>query len=168
MQVDPSEEIRFVADKMLGRLARWLRVMGRDVKYGTHLSGRGLLKEARREKRWILTRDRRLARTKNPPPTLLIQSHHFREQLKEVLKGLPFDPLARALTRCIECNQLLSPVPKKDVEARVPPYVFSSKESFVLCKGCHKVYWPATHRERMLEELKRIVQDMDTEFVQGS
>jgi hypothetical protein len=151
---DAREEIRFVADTMLGRLARWLRVTGQDVKYGPHLSGHGLLREARQSKRWILTRDRKLARRKNLPPLILIRSDTFRDQLREVLDGLGLDPLERAFTRCLECNELLSPLVKKDAEGRVPPYIFATEESFVTCRRCRRIYWPKTHRLKMLEELK--------------
>ena len=72
------EGMRFVADKMLGRLARWLRIIGQDVSYGLHLSGYELIRSARRESRLILTRDRGIYK-KSPPAVLLIQSNHFRE-----------------------------------------------------------------------------------------
>ncbi|MFQ5904743.1 MAG: Mut7-C RNAse domain-containing protein, partial [Candidatus Binatia bacterium] len=76
--------MRFVADKMLGRLAKWLRIIGQDVAYGPHLSGYGLIRTARREGRLILTRDRGVTR-RSPPEYLLIQSDQFREQLKQVI-----------------------------------------------------------------------------------
>ncbi|MGH7771739.1 MAG: Mut7-C RNAse domain-containing protein [Candidatus Binatia bacterium] len=145
--------MKFVADKMLGRLAKWLRIIGQDVTYGPHLSGYGLIRTARREGRLILTRDRSVAK-KNPPDYLLIQSDQFREQLKQVILACRLDPLKDALTRCVECNTLLEPIAKMAVQEKVPPYVFSTQERFSFCQGCQRIYWPATHQQKMLEELK--------------
>lgn len=147
--------MQFVADKMLGRLARWLRVIGQDVAYGPQLSGAGLLRFARQEGRLILTRDRTIAK-RNPPPFLMIRSDHFREQLKQVIEECGLDPVKAAFTRCLECNAALEPLAKNAVEGRVPPYVFATQEKFSLCRRCRRVYWPATHQERMLAELKSI------------
>lgn len=145
--------MKFVADRMLGKLARWLRVIGQDVAYGPHLSGYGLVRMARREGRLILTRDRALAK-KRPPDYLLIESDRFREQLRQVVHEYRLDPLKEAFTRCVECNTLFEPIAKKAVEDKVPPYVFSTQEKFSFCPACRRVYWPATHQQKMLEELK--------------
>lgn len=147
--------MKFAADKMLGRLTRWLRVIGQDVTYGPHLSGYGLIREARREGRLILTRDRGLVR-KNPPDYLMIQSDQFREQLKQVVQACRLEPFKEAFTRCVECNTVLQPVPKEAVRERVPPYVFSNQERFSFCLRCRRIYWPATHQQKMLEELKAL------------
>ncbi len=147
--------MKFVADKMLGKLAKWLRVIGQDVTYGTHLAGHGLIREARKENRLILTRDRSIGK-RNPPDYLLIQSDHFREQLKQVIQAYSLDPLKESFTRCIDCNTVLLPVTKEKVESRVPAYVFSTQEKFSFCSKCRRIYWPATHQQKMLEELKAL------------
>ena len=138
---------------MLGKLARWLRVIGQDVIYGAHLSGYGLIRSARREGRIVLTRDRVMVR-RNPPNYLLVESDLFREQLKQVVAVFGIDPFKDAFTRCVECNSLLQPLPRESVREKVPPYVFETQERFSLCQGCQRIYWPATHQERMLAELK--------------
>ena len=145
--------MKFVADRMLGRLARWLRVIGQDVAYGPHLSGYGLIRAARREGRLILTRDRALAK-KSPPPCLVIESDRFREQLRQVVRACNLDPLKQAFTRCVECNSLLRTAAKEGLEGKVPPYVFSTQEKFSLCPACRRIYWPATHQQRMAAELR--------------
>lgn len=147
--------MRFVADKMLGRLARWLRVIGQDVSYGPHLSGHGLIREARKEARLILTRDRNITK-KNPPDYLLIQSDRFREQLKQVIGACQLDPWREPFTRCIECNTVLVAISKEKIEKKIPPYVFTTQEKFSFCSKCQRVYWPATHQQKMLEELKAL------------
>jgi uncharacterized protein with PIN domain len=150
-----QENLKFAADRMLGKLAKWLRLMGQDVIYGRHLTGYGLIRAARQEDRLILTRDRRL-KQKQPPPALFIESDHYREQLRQVVEACRLDPMARPFSRCAQCNALLQPRDKAAVEALVPPYVFSTQERFSACPECRRIYWPATHHERILAELKKI------------
>jgi len=76
-----TQIVKFAADRMLGKLAKWLRIMGQDVIYGRHLTGYGLIRAARQEGRLILTRDRRL-KQKQPPEYLFIASDNHREQLR--------------------------------------------------------------------------------------
>ena len=146
---------KFAADRMLGKLAKWLRVMGQDVIYGQHLSGYGLIRAACTENRLILTRDRGLKR-KQPPDFLFIESDHYREQLRQVIKACDLRPLHDAFTRCLECNLMLESRSKASVEKIVPPYVFATQEKFSWCPKCNRVFWPATHHERMLDELKSL------------
>ena len=148
-----SEALRFAADRMLGRLARWLRILGHDVAYGPHLGGRSLVSCARREGRVILTRDTRLTRDRELPPHLFLESDHFREQLRQVAAAVPLST-SRMLRRCLDCNRILDEVPRERVQGRVPPYVWDTNERFLACGGCARLYWPATHRTHMLRELK--------------
>jgi uncharacterized protein len=152
----PVKETKFAADRMLGKLAKWLRIIGQDVIYGEHLSGYGLIRAARAENRLILTRDRGLKK-KQPPDFLFIESDHYRDQLRQVIQARGLSPLDNAFTRCLECNLVLEPRSKASVEKMVPPYVFATQEKFSWCPKCHRVYWPATHHERMLEELRGLV-----------
>jgi uncharacterized protein len=151
-----KQDLKFAADRMLGKLARWLRIMGQDVIYGPHLCGYGLIRAARQEGRLILTRDRRL-KQKQPPDFLFIESDHYREQLRQVIGACNLDPLACAFSRCAECNAVLEPRAKKAVETLVPPYVFSTQERFFGCPKCGRIYWPATHHKRILEQLQSLV-----------
>jgi uncharacterized protein with PIN domain len=151
----PSAEVKFAADHMLGRLAKWLRIAGQDVIYGRHLTGYGLIHAARAEDRLILTRDRRL-KQKQPPAFLLIESDCYRDQLRQVIRECGLDIQKKPFTRCVECNALLQPRSKEEVRSLVPPYVYSSQQEFVCCPVCRRIYWAATHRENMLAELKEL------------
>ena len=150
-----AAEVKFAADRMLGKLVKWLRIMGQDVIYGEHLSGYGLIRAARAENRLILTRDRGLKK-KQPPDFIFIESNNYREQLRQVIQAFGLKPLDKAFTRCLACNLVLQPRSKASVEKIVPPYVFATQENFSCCPKCHRVYWPATHHQRMLEELKSL------------
>ena len=151
----PPSEVKFAADRMLGRLVKWLRILGVDVIYGQHLSGYGLIRAARAEHRLILTRDRRL-KQKQPPPFLLIESDQYRDQLRQVIRECGLNPRERFFSRCLECNSALQPRTKDSVEKLVPPYVFSTQEKFSCCPKCQQVYWAATHYQKMRDELEKI------------
>ncbi len=152
---DSTGELKFAVDRMLGRLARWLRVLGFDVIYGPHLSGYGLIRAARKESRLILTRDRRL-KQKQPPKFILIESDSYPEQLRQVIRECGLIVGTALFTRCLECNAVLQPRLKESVEPMVPPYVFVTQENFSWCPKCRRVYWPATHHQRMVDELRKI------------
>jgi uncharacterized protein with PIN domain len=141
---------------MLGRLAVWLRLIGYDATCGPHLTGRTLIRHARRDGRTIVSRDRRLLRESNLPPLLFIGSDHFRDQLRQVVVTYHLDPLGHLFTRCVRCNEAVVPISKEQARPRVPDYVFATQEHFVRCPRCRRIYWPATHSERAREELRRI------------
>jgi uncharacterized protein with PIN domain len=147
--------IKFAADRMLGRLVKWLRVLGCDVIYGPHLTGYGLIRAARAEQRMILTRDRRL-KQKQPPAFIMIASDDYREQLRQVVRECRLDVGAALFTRCLKCNSLLQARAKEAVAKLVPPYVFSTEERFSWCPCCQRSYWPGTHQQKMFEALGKI------------
>src|SRR5438046_9066861 len=88
---DHCEEVKFAADRMLGKLVKWLRVVGEDVIYGPHLSGYGPIRAARRENRVILTRDRGLKK-KQPAEVMLIDSDHYGDPLLQVIDTCHLQP----------------------------------------------------------------------------
>ena len=143
---------RFAVDRMLGRLARWLRILGHDVAYGPHLSGRALVASARDEGRMLVTRDTRLVRARDLPPHLFVASDQFREQLREIAAAVPLGG-ARVLGRCLDCNRALEELSREGARDRVPVFVWETSARFYVCRPCSRVYWPATHRANVVREL---------------
>ena len=141
---------KFAADRTLMRLARWLRLMGADVICEALPSAAEMLTIAREQGRPLLTRDKRL---RTAADVLYLESHRFRDQLREVIATYPFDPLRFAFTRCSRCNAMLHEVARDAMLLRVPPFVFASHEAFAVCDRCGRVYWDATHLERARREL---------------
>ncbi len=134
---------RFVADAMLGRLAKWLRMMGYDVTYFHDADDLALLRHARAESRLLLTRDRMLAR-RAKDLGVLISSQRLEEQLQELARGgIITGPQEE--TRCPICNVPLRRVDKESVRLRVPPFVFQTHTEFYECPHCHRIYWEGSH-----------------------
>ena len=155
VEITEGAERKFAADRMLGRLVKWLRVAGCDVIYGAHLSGYGLIRAARAENRIILTRDRSL-KQKQPPPFIFLESDRYDEQLRQLIRDCGLKWGERLFSRCLLCNSVLQARSKTTVEKLVPPYVYSSQERFSWCPACRRVYWPATHQRKMLDGLEKI------------
>jgi len=149
-----TSEVRFAVDRMLGRLATWLRLIGEDASWGAHLSGQALLRHASTQRRIVLTRDRHLLRCQSGPRVVLITSDHVREQLRQVVELFALDPFAHIFSRCVRCNQPVETIAKTDVRDLVPSYVFATQARFARCPQCRRIYWPATHHDHVHRELE--------------
>ncbi|MFQ6033789.1 MAG: Mut7-C RNAse domain-containing protein, partial [Candidatus Bipolaricaulia bacterium] len=110
--------MKFLVDAMLGKLAKWLRILGYDTLYFRDLEDEQLIGLAEVEGRVLLTGDEELWRH-----GILISSDDWREQLRELAEAVELDT-SRVFTRCIECNVPLERVGRAEIEGEVPPYVF--------------------------------------------
>ena len=150
-------DIRFIADEMLGRLAKWLRAIGYDTVYHTGGGDSALVQRALEEDRVILTKDSHLVKRKLARKSLFVRSDQLQEQLRQVVKELELDVENRLFTRCLICNRELVSVEKEDARGKVPIYTYLTQSKFHECPGCGRIYWPGTHRDSMLEVINSIV-----------
>jgi hypothetical protein len=148
---------RFIVDAMLGRLARWLRLLGFDVLYVKDVSDDELVALANQEERVLLTKDRKLLREKKVDGHL-VEAKAWEDQVREIIDEFRLSDLVRPLSRCLECNQSLEPIEKERVAERVPPLVYQTQNEFTVCPGCRRVYWNGTHVERMNSKLATILE----------
>ena len=144
--------MRFIADVMVGRLARWLRVLGFDVAYSNAYEDAEIVRIAEQEKRIILTRDTGLAACRNRSECLLIQSEDYREQIRQVLGKFELRNFS-VFSRCLECNVAVKDIDKESVFEQIPPYVYLTQERFAICPSCSRIYWHGTHADRMLKQI---------------
>ncbi len=151
MSENPSEP-RFIADVMLGRLARWLRVLGYDTLYSSEMDDVELAQRARDEDRILLTRDVELARRRGLR-VLLLTDDQIDAQLREVVRRLRLST-REAFSRCIDCNVPLVEIERAQARNFVPPYVFATQPRFRRCPTCGKVYWRGTHWAHMREVME--------------
>jgi uncharacterized protein with PIN domain len=143
--------LRFAADAMLGRLARWLRLLGFDCAYDPAITDEALVRLAETEARTILTRDRRLPEEWWVSGVYLVRAEDLLGQLAEVIEAFDLAASVRLLTRCNECNRALAPLAREQAAGRVPPRVLELHDAFAECPGCGRVYWEGTHAERIRE-----------------
>lgn len=150
--------MKFIADAMLGRLAKWMRIAGYDVEYSPQVDDGEIAERGLREGRLILTRDTLLIRRKTVRDNhLFIRDDRWRDQLRQVARHYPLDFRKQMLTRCLRCNVPLLPVPRSSLREKVPEYVFNTQEKFEACPSCRKIFWGATHRESMVRELEALL-----------
>ena len=147
---------RFIADAMLGRLARWLRTLGYDTAYDDAIADAELVRRAFEEGRHILTRDRRLFGEWRIDGGLLLESEGPLEQLREVVAAFRLPRPTRLFTRCRECNGVPAAVDRRAAAARVPARVLERARDFAACPGCGRVYWEGSHTARMRSVLARV------------
>jgi uncharacterized protein with PIN domain len=150
---------RFLADAMLGRLARWLRILGFDTAFEAHVRDEDLVRRALVEGRHLLTRDRALPVEWRVGGIHLVGSEELREQLRDVLAAFDLRPGIRPFTRCSVCNTPLAAAARSEVRGRVPARVLAVERDFRACPGCGRVYWRGSHTERM----RRVVDELVAE-----
>jgi uncharacterized protein len=139
---------RFMADAMLGRLARWLRILGYDTAYEKDIPDERLIERVLREDRWLLTRDGYLAQRKVLRGRMtLIASDDLQAQLRQLhldLK-LALEVKHRQGYRCADCNVVLAPISYDEAVPLVPAFVAEQYREFLQCPHCRRVFWPGTH-----------------------
>ncbi|MBP1594919.1 MAG: hypothetical protein H6Q05_296 [Acidobacteria bacterium] len=134
-----GEQPAFVADVMLGRLAKWLRIAG-----------------SAQEGRILLSRDTRLLVRKSVRRFIFLESEKVQTQLRQVFQSVHTASFPGVLVRCLSCNEMLEEMHREEVRDRVPPYVYKTQTQFKGCSKCGRIFWPGTHRRsvlRVLEEL---------------
>ena len=136
---------KYIADVMLGRLARWLRLLGYDVKYYSSLDDNKLLYIALTENRILLTRDRELA-IRGGKHAVLLESDKVLPQLKEMVEKQNID-LTLSFRRCSICNKTIEPISKEKVEGKIPTYTFRTHQEFYSCPECGRIYWEGSHKK---------------------
>jgi uncharacterized protein with PIN domain len=146
----------FVADRMLGKLAKWLRVLGYDVAY-LRQAGDAEVLACLREGRILLTRSRRAERWHGQGRVFVVNANDPKEQMREVIQGLHLARTENAFfSRCLSCNSLLKNVSREEVREAVPEYIWQEQQQFHRCSDCGKVYWSGTHSEKMRQLLEEI------------
>ena len=149
---------RFVADVMVGKLARWLRILGLDVLYNNRFEDAEFLRIAREEDRLVLTRDVELHDLAQPG-SILIERDDFKKQVQQVVRKCGIRQFA-LLSRCAECNTPLTAADKESIFSRIPPYVYLTHDRFAYCSRCDRIYWEGTHTDSMHERTEAWIREI--------
>ncbi len=150
---------KFIVDNNVGKLAKWLRMMGYDTLFFDGSDDSQMVATALAEGRVILTRDTQIMRrrmvTNGRLKAILIKSDEPEQQMRQVVETLNLDCQFRPFAICLECNQLLEERSKQQVQDLVPPYVFQTQSQYVECPACHRIYWRGTHWQAMTRKLEK-------------
>ena len=147
---DPTVIPRFIADAMLGKLARWLRLLGYDTLYSQE-SDSIIVQHARSQDRILLTRDRGLA-ARRGLRVILLTSTDLEMQVAQVHAAVGIPPL---IPRCMICNGSLNFISLEMAHPHIPPHIAATHRDFHQCQQCGKIYWSGTHWDGIRSRIDR-------------
>lgn len=153
--------LKFLTDGMLGKLTRWLRMLGHDVEYTGSMNDKALTEKAKKESRILLTRDFELFQQAigRGAEAFLIESPNQTANLAKLAKRFKFQlEIDVRVSRCPKCNTQIKPVSKASVIDKIPKTTASNYNEFWECPNCGQVYWRGAHWkriDRILTEAKR-------------
>lgn len=149
LRAAPLRKPKFVLDTHLGKLAKYLRLLGFDTLYEHDYEDAQIIAISVAEKRAILTGDIGILKNNAVTHGQWIRSSNAREQVCEVLERFDLSSCMKPFTRCTVCNGMIRPVPKETVADRLEPRTLHCYDEFYRCASCGKVYWKGSHYQRM-------------------
>ncbi len=161
LRPQPLREPKFIADVHLGKLTRYLRMMGFDVLYKNEFDDDEIVNLSITKTRAILTRDRGILKRSEVTHGYWVRSTKIKEQVIEVIKRFDLKNIIKEFSRCITCNSVLKPIFKSEIIDDLPPKVLKTQADFSRCPACKKNYWKGTHHQKMLSFIQSV---KDIEF----
>jgi len=155
--------LKFIADGMLGKLTRWLRILGHNVKYSNKLDDPQLVMVAKKEGRILLTRDLGLYQqaTAKGVDTFYLKGQTEEERLAELAKRFAIKlDVDMTVSRCPKCNARVKLIPKERVVSRIEKNTFNHYNEFWECPKCEQVYWQGAHWTRIRKVLKDAMESL--------
>jgi uncharacterized protein with PIN domain len=146
----------FAVEKTLGRLAKWLRLIGFDTEFEPELPV-GKFPDGLDEKRILLTRTQWVRKKFASRQLIFVESNHLDEQLQQIIIELNLKAEhIRPFSRCLQCNVSIVAVAKSELRGQVPDHIFEIHDHFNQCPECERIYWSGSHTGRSLEKIRRL------------
>ena len=149
----------FVVDSNLGKLARYLRLLGFDCLYRNDFDDTTVATIASEQQRIVLTRDRSLLQRRIITYGYFVRANLPKIQTQEVMKRFNLYSLIKPLTRCTHCNGKLMETGKQQIEHCLEPLTRKYYEKFLVCPECSQIYWQGGHYVR----IKCLIDELSTE-----
>jgi hypothetical protein len=147
---------KFITDATLGKLAKWLRILGYDTNVYPKEAGRAMLRLAQTEGRIVLTRRGDMIERQFSGRLHLLKQTDLAAQLQEIIKEYLLKPKKENLFGiCVRCNKTLVSIEEEKVRDLVPPYVYQHCKRFNQCPNCQNIYWEGTHQRNSLQFLQK-------------
>jgi uncharacterized protein len=151
--------MKFVVDRMLGKLAKELRMLGYDTVYYQGAAPRQLIEIARQQERTILTRNTKLVARRPEDQIINVTEDTPGLQLKQLIRQGSISPNeTEFFSRCLLCNALLDEIPRGEAEGKVPDYILYHQKEFFRCPQCGRIYWKGSHQEHMQKRVEELFQ----------
>lgn len=146
---EPLRDTKFILDTHLGKLAKYLRMLGFDTLYRNDFKDDEIIKISCREHRIILTRDKLLLRSDKITHGYYVRAIEKHEQLREIVSKFDLTNKFKSFTRCMTCNSILIQVEKEAVLDKIDKETAKVFNKFFYCQNCDKVFWEGSHFKRM-------------------
>lgn len=146
--------MKFICDEMLGKLAKWLRIIGYDTKYAKGMDDEKIIEIALKEDRIVLTRDKMLSR--KAVKGFYIEEKELEKQIEKVIKKFKLDLEKNIFSRCTVCNIPVAKIERNKVKGKVPESVWENNKEFWICPRCGRIYWMGSHWNNIRNRLKRL------------
>jgi len=147
---------KFLLDENLGRLSKWLRMLGYDAAVYKSISIEKKISLCNKERRIFLTRSNKIAKRKESFSRILIKAEKYDEQLLEISHLLELNN-EMLFSRCLKCDYRLQDILAKKIEGLVPDNVKYNFSEFKICRKCGKIYWRGSHYDAMKSKLKNLL-----------
>ncbi len=144
-------QTRFVLDGHLGRLARYLRLVGFDTAYSNAWSDHDLVSISTGQHRILLTRDVGLLKHGAVAHGYFVRAIDPPLQLTEIVRRFHLADCLAPFTRCMQCNGLLQPAEKEEIAHRLPLRTRDHFDQYRICTSCERIYWKGSHHRRLTE-----------------
>lgn len=150
--------MKFICDDNLGKLAKYLRILGFDTYFAEPISDHDLVRIAASQERWLLTRDHHLAARSHPFGITILDEDDPLKQLVFVVQSLSLkiDP-ELLFHRCSLCNAPCRIVDKSKITDEVFPFILRTQEIISQCPSCKRFYWKGTHYKRLVARLRNAI-----------
>ena len=152
----PLRVLRFIADVHLGKLAKYLRMLGFDTLYSNNAEDSEIMETAQTEGRVILTKDKGILKNGRVDKGYFVRSDKAKMQIKEVVKRFDLYSGIEPFKRCMVCNGEIVNVHKSDIINRIPPKTRLYYDEFRICKSCGRIYWKGSHYQKMMQFIEDI------------
>ena len=150
---------KFILDVHLGRLAKYMRILGFDTLYKNDYTNDEIVITSLKEKRTILTKDRGILKRKEVTHGYWVRNTDPNKQIKEIIGRFDLKNSIKEFTLCLECNSPLKPILKEKVIDSLPQKVRTRQNEFFICGNCNKIFWKGTHYDKMLRLVNKITKE---------
>lgn len=145
----PLRKTQFICDVHLGKLGKYLRMLGFDTLYSNQYSKKEIISIAENESRIILSKDRSFSKYPTVNRFYRVRSSNSLEQLKDLLDRMSLYRQFNPFSRCLRCNHPIKPIEKKEIQSRIQEQTQKYYDQFFICPNCDHVYWKGSHFESM-------------------
>jgi uncharacterized protein with PIN domain len=160
----PLRDLKFILDVHLGKLSKYLRLLGFDTSYNSGYDDNTIIRISVLDKRIILTHDRGLLKNSRVSRGYWVRSMDLEEQAKEIIRKFDLKSSMKPFTRCLECNGMLVDVEKEEVIKHLLPKTKTYFNKFRKCFDCGRIYWEGSHYESMTKFINKIISPDSTSF----